>query len=36
MNNDDSLDVLDVVVMVEIILDGGIGDVGNLLNIVKG
>ena len=36
MNGDDALDVLDVVVMVEIILDGGMGDVGDLLNIVRG
>ena len=28
--------VLDVVAMVEIILDGGMGDVGDLLNIVTG
>ena len=36
MNDDDSLDVLDVVAMVDIILNGGVGDVGGLLNIVKG
>ena len=33
---DDELDVLDVVVMVDIIMSGGMGDVGYLLNIVKG
>ena len=36
MNDDDSLDVLDVVALVEIILNGGVGDVGDLLNIVRG
>ena len=36
MNGDDNLDVLDVVVMIEIILSGGMGDVGDLLNIVTG
>ena len=36
MNDDDNLDVLDVVVMVEIILGGGMGDVGDLLNTVTG
>ncbi len=36
MNGDDNLDVLDVVVMVDIILGGGMGDVGDLLNIVRG
>ena len=36
MNGDDNLDVLDVVVMVDIILGGGMGDVGDLLNIVTG
>ena len=36
MNGDDELDVLDVVVMIEIILSGGMGDVGDLINIVTG
>ena len=36
MNDDDSLDVMDVVMLVDIILSGGMGDVGNLLNIVTG
>ena len=36
MNGVDALDVLDVVVMVEIILGGGMGDVGDLLNTVTG
>ena len=36
MNGDDSLDVLDVVVMIDIILEGGVGDVGSLINIVNG
>ena len=36
MNDDDALDVLDVVVMIEIILSGGMGDVGDLLNTVRG
>ena len=36
MNDDDELDVLDVVVMIDIILSGGMGNVGDLLNTVTG
>ena len=36
MNGDDNLDVLDVVMLVDVILEGGIGDIGELLNIVTG
>jgi len=36
MNDDGTLDVLDVVSLVQEILSGGMGDVGNLLNIVRG
>ena len=36
MNDDGELDVLDVVSLVQEILDGGVGDVGDLLNIVTG
>jgi len=36
MNDDGTLDVLDVVSLVQEILSGGMGDVGDLLNIVRG
>jgi hypothetical protein len=36
MNEDGELDVLDVVSLVQEILDGGMGDVGNLLDVVRG
>ena len=36
MNDDGELDVLDVVSLVQEILSGGMGDVGDLLNIVRG
>jgi len=36
MNDDGELDVLDVVSLVQEILGGGMGDVGDLLNIVTG
>ena len=36
MNDDDSLDVLDVVMLVDVIINGGVGDVGDLINIVRG
>ena len=36
MNDDGTLDVLDVVSLVQEILSGGMGDVGNLINIVRG
>ena len=36
MNEDGELDVLDVVSLVQEILSGGMGDVGNLINIVRG
>jgi len=36
MNDDDSLDVLDVVMLVDVIINGGVGDVGDLINIVTG
>ena len=36
MNDDGELDVLDVVSLVQEILSGGMGDVGNLINIVRG
>ena len=36
MNEDGTLDVLDVVSLVQEILGGGMGDVGNLINIVRG
>jgi len=36
MNDDGELDVLDVVSLVQEILSGGMGDVGDLLNIVTG
>jgi len=36
MNGDDSLDVLDVVMLVDVIINGGVGDVGDLINIVRG
>ena len=36
MNDDDELNILDVVMMVDIIMSGGMGDVGDLLNIVRG
>ena len=36
MNDDDSLDVIDVVMLVDVIVNGGVGDVGDLLNIVRG
>ena len=36
MNDDGTLDVLDVVSLVQEILSGGMGNVGDLLNIVKG
>ena len=36
MNDDGELDVLDVVSLVQEILGGGMGDVGNLINIVRG
>ena len=36
MNDDDSLDVIDVVMLVDVIINGGMGDVGSLINIVNG
>jgi len=36
MNDDDSLDVIDVVMLVDVIINGGVGDIGDLLNIVTG
>ena len=36
MNDDGTLDVLDVVSLVQEILNGGMGDVGDLLNILRG
>ena len=36
MNDDNDLDVLDVVLLVQEILDGGMGDVGELINTVRG
>ena len=36
MNDDDSLDVIDVVMLVDVIINGGVGDVGDLINIVRG
>ena len=36
MNDENDLDVLDVVLLVQEILDGGMGDVGDLINIVRG
>ena len=36
MNDDNDLDVLDVVLLVQEILNGGMGDVGDLINIVRG
>ena len=36
MNDDDSLDVLDVVMLVDVIINGGVGYFGDLLNIVRG
>ena len=36
MNGDENLDVLDVVMLVDVIINGGVGDVGDLINIVRG
>jgi hypothetical protein len=36
MNDDNDLDVLDVVMLVDVIINGGVGDVGDLINIVRG
>ena len=35
-DDDDSLDVMDVVMLVDVIINGGVGDVGDLINIVRG
>ena len=35
-NDDDNLDVMDVVMLVDVIINGGVGEIGDLLNIVKG
>ena len=36
MNDDDELNVIDVVMLVDVIINGGVGDVGDLINIVRG
>jgi len=35
-NDDDNLDVRDVVMLVDVIRNGGVGEIGDLLNIVRG
>ena len=36
MNDDNNLDLMDVVMLVDVIINGGVGDVGDLINIVRG
>jgi len=36
MNDNDELNVMNVVALVDVILNGGVGDIEDLINIVRG